>query len=163
MADREIRYCTTEDGARIAYCVEGEGPVLVMCPLFIESFSLEHLLPEQGEFARVLGLNNSIVKFDWRGTGLSEREVSDKSFLADQILDLQAVVTATGEPNVWIWANGNSGPPRTPVRQAIPGPRIESCACRHVREPPGRCASRHYSRVRQLGANQLAPAGTAFR
>mgnify|MGYP001609789380 FL=1 len=79
--DREIRYCTTEDGVRIAYCVEGEGPVLVMCPLFIESFSLDHLLPEQGELARGLGAL-SIVKFDWRGTGLSEREFPDTSFLA---------------------------------------------------------------------------------
>jgi hypothetical protein len=27
--EREVRYCTTEDGVRIAYCVEGGGPVLL--------------------------------------------------------------------------------------------------------------------------------------
>jgi hypothetical protein len=30
MADREVRYCTTEDGVRIAYCSEGEGEALLV-------------------------------------------------------------------------------------------------------------------------------------
>jgi hypothetical protein len=30
--EREIRYFTSEDGTRIAYCVEGEGPGLLACP-----------------------------------------------------------------------------------------------------------------------------------
>jgi hypothetical protein len=29
MAEREVRYCTTEDGVRLAYCVEGEGRALL--------------------------------------------------------------------------------------------------------------------------------------
>ena len=107
--EREVSYCTTEDGVRIAYCVEGDGPVLVMCPLFIESFSLDHELPEQGELARSLGVL-TIVKFDWRGTGLSEREFPDTALVQSQLLDLRAVVTATGAEGVSLWANGNSGP-----------------------------------------------------
>jgi class 3 adenylate cyclase len=122
--EREIRYCTTEDGVRIAYCLEGEGPILVMCPLFIESFSLDHLLPEQGELARGLG-TLSIVKFDWRGTGLSERGSPVIGFLESQIIDLEAVVTATGAESVSLWANGNSGPP----------------ALRFVRQYPDRVSS----------------------
>jgi len=35
----EIRYCTTEDGIRIAYTVRGEGLPLVQLAPFIESFS----------------------------------------------------------------------------------------------------------------------------
>ena len=38
--ERDVRYCTTEDGVRIAYCVEGEGPPLVVEAEFAESFSL---------------------------------------------------------------------------------------------------------------------------
>ena len=38
--EREVRYCTTEDGVRIAYCVEGKGPPLVVVAEFAESFSL---------------------------------------------------------------------------------------------------------------------------
>ena len=29
--EREVRYCTTEDGVRIAYAVEGSGPPLMVC------------------------------------------------------------------------------------------------------------------------------------
>lgn len=35
--EREVRYCTTEDGVNSAYCVEGEGPALLIIPLFVES------------------------------------------------------------------------------------------------------------------------------
>ena len=40
--EREVRYCTTEDGVRIAYRLEGERPPLVVPPFVIESFGLEH-------------------------------------------------------------------------------------------------------------------------
>jgi len=43
MAEREVRYCTTDDGIRIAYCVVGRGPPLIVCPQFVESFSLDHI------------------------------------------------------------------------------------------------------------------------
>ena len=37
--DREIRYCTTDDGVSIAYCVEGEGtPTILALPAFNETF-----------------------------------------------------------------------------------------------------------------------------
>ncbi len=36
----EVRYCTTEDGVRIAYCVEAKGPPLLVVPFFVTSFSL---------------------------------------------------------------------------------------------------------------------------
>jgi len=52
--EREVRYCTTDDGVRIAYCVEGEGSALVLMPFFVESFSLDHLAPEFLDFHRRL-------------------------------------------------------------------------------------------------------------
>jgi hypothetical protein len=48
--ERQVRYCTTEDGVRIAYCAEGEGAPLLVCPGFVESFSLDHLDPNEAEF-----------------------------------------------------------------------------------------------------------------
>ena len=42
--EREVRYCTTSDGVRIAYSVEGEGPPLLFCQ-HVYSFSLSHLVP----------------------------------------------------------------------------------------------------------------------
>lgn len=36
---REVRYCKTADGVRIAYRIEGEGPAVLACPMFVESFA----------------------------------------------------------------------------------------------------------------------------
>ena len=30
--EREVHYCTTEDGVRIAYCIEGAGPITILSP-----------------------------------------------------------------------------------------------------------------------------------
>jgi class 3 adenylate cyclase/pimeloyl-ACP methyl ester carboxylesterase len=91
--EREVRYCTTEDGVRIAYCVEGDGPPLVSCPHLFESFSLEHLLPQLSAIRRLIGQGHQVVRYDARGTGLSQREVGDVSPAA-LVLDLEAVVRA---------------------------------------------------------------------
>jgi class 3 adenylate cyclase/pimeloyl-ACP methyl ester carboxylesterase len=93
--EREIRYCTTEDGVRIAYCVEGDGPPLVGCPHLFESFSLEHLFPQLQEIRRLVGAGHQVVRYDMRGTGLSQRDVADISHKA-LVLDIEAVVKAAG-------------------------------------------------------------------
>jgi len=73
--EREVRYCTTEDGVRIAYCAEGEGPPLLVCPFFVESFALSHIVGEAYEgFFRRLGRDRRLVRYDARGTGLSQRK-----------------------------------------------------------------------------------------
>jgi len=74
MAEREVRYCTTEDGVRIAYCVEGEGPPLLMCPILFESFSVDHLLPGYQRFLQAIAGQCTLIRYDTRGTGLSQRE-----------------------------------------------------------------------------------------
>ena len=106
---REVRYCTTEDGVRIAYTVEGEGPPLVVCPYLLESFSLEHLFPAQQAFMRKLGKGRRVVRFDFRGTGLSQRDAEDISHSA-YLRDLEAVVRASGIERLALWGNVTSGP-----------------------------------------------------
>ncbi len=107
--EREVRYCTTEDGVRIAYCVEGEGPPLVVCPVLLESFSLNHLMPELEDFYRRIGAGRRLVHYDCRNTGLSERHVEDFS-LGATVLDMEAVADAAGLARFAIWAPSNSGP-----------------------------------------------------
>lgn len=106
-----IRYCTAEDGIRIAYCVEGEGegvPMLV-CPGFVESFSLDHLEPGQPEFMRRLREGRRLIRFDMRGTGLSQRGAADFSPAA-VALDLDAVLRAARVRRCYLWASTLSGP-----------------------------------------------------
>jgi class 3 adenylate cyclase/pimeloyl-ACP methyl ester carboxylesterase len=107
--EREIRFCTTEDGVRIAYCVEGEGPALVCCPDFVGSFALDPLIDDQMAFWRGLWGGRRVVRYDMRGTGLSDRDVADLSHEA-LVRDLRAVVQASGLTEMVLWASTLSGP-----------------------------------------------------
>lgn len=78
----EVRYCTTEDGVRIAYCVEGEGPAVIAVPGSISSFVEAHNLPFDAEFLAAIGTGRTLVQFDHRGVGLSQRDVPRPSLEA---------------------------------------------------------------------------------
>ena len=93
MPEREVRYCTSADGTRIAYCLQGEGPVLVALPQFVDSFSLDHLHSTRTPFFDALARNRTLVRYDLRGTGLSQRPATD--FSLDAVTaDLAAVVAS---------------------------------------------------------------------
>jgi len=110
MAEREVRYCMTADGVRIAYCAEGEGPALMVCPITaFESFSLNYLMPELEDFYREIGAGRTLVYYDMRGTGLSERRIEDFSLEA-VVSDVSAVADAAGLDRFAIWSPGLSGP-----------------------------------------------------
>ena len=124
MAQREIRYCTTDDGARIAYCVDGDGPTTILAlPAFNESFALDHLMPVYQLFYRDLGVGRRIVRFDRRGQGLSTegRTLPDK-FYGDGPLDLAAVARAVGPPVTRVGADA-LGAASALVLQRAPGAR----------------------------------------
>jgi class 3 adenylate cyclase len=109
MAYGEVRYCTTEDGIRIAFCVDGEGPPLLACANFVESFSVAHYLPQLEAFWRKIADHHQLIRFDARGTGLSQRDVEHYS-LAAFCLDIEAVVAAARLKKFAVWAPGTSGP-----------------------------------------------------
>jgi pimeloyl-ACP methyl ester carboxylesterase len=109
MAEGEVRYCTTADGVRIAYSVQGEGPPLLVCPFFIESFALEHTVPLYEQFWQQFGGRLQLIRYDSRGIGLSERDV-DQFSLETLCLDTEAVIKASGVKKVALWASQSSGP-----------------------------------------------------
>ncbi len=102
MSDRDIRYCTTEDGASIAYSVRGDGPPLVMTPFLMESFTLEEISPAYHAFSERLARSVRLIQYDLRGTGSSTRStVADK--LESFTYDLEAVVHAVGVSKVSVF------------------------------------------------------------
>jgi pimeloyl-ACP methyl ester carboxylesterase/DNA-binding CsgD family transcriptional regulator len=87
---RGVQFATTEDGVRIAYTVSGGGPPLIWLPHFLASnVQLEWEFPQQYVY-NWLGQHLTVVRFDCRGLGLSDREVEDISLEA-RIRDLRAV------------------------------------------------------------------------
>ncbi|MEX2225571.1 MAG: adenylate/guanylate cyclase domain-containing protein [Dehalococcoidia bacterium] len=105
----DVRFCTTDDGIRIAYCVAGDGPDMICCPDALGSFALDHLIEDQMGFWRALWHGRRVVRFDMRGIGLSDRDVEDVSHEA-LVRDLAAVVQASGAKDFTLWASTMSGP-----------------------------------------------------
>jgi len=92
---QEIRYCTTSDGVRLAYSTIGKGTPIVRTPHWFAH--LEHDLKGPIFRHQILGLahRHSLLRYDGRGIGLSQRDVANISF--DRLVeDLETVVDSAG-------------------------------------------------------------------
>src|SRR5438128_11056648 len=93
MAEPDIRYCTTSDGASIAYAAMGAGPVVIMLPS-VHSFAARmRLLPEHRALCDAIAERFTLLQYDGRGMGLSARERREDD-LAARLKDLGAVAGA---------------------------------------------------------------------
>ncbi|MCH7812142.1 MAG: hypothetical protein IH958_05885, partial [Chloroflexi bacterium] len=87
-----IQYAKTEDGVSIAYWTMGEGrPFVYMPDIPFSHIQLEWQSRGTRRWYERLAERRRLVRYDGRGIGLSEREVTDFSLNA-QVLDLEAVV-----------------------------------------------------------------------
>ncbi len=87
-----IQYTQTEDGVSIAYSLLGRGPALVHTPWFpLSNLQLEWQIPEFRDWYERLAEKRTLVRYDGRGTGLSDRQPTEFSVEA-RVPDLEAVV-----------------------------------------------------------------------
>lgn len=90
-----IQYIRTADGVSIAYWTLGDGQPLV----YLAGGPWNHIelwdLPECRRWYERLARQRMLVRYDIRGTGLSERDVADYSLDA-LVLDVEAVVDRLG-------------------------------------------------------------------
>ncbi len=80
IADQEIRFFTTSDGVRIAYTVGGEGPPLVRAIDWLNHLGFEWKSPFLRHWLSQIMEHNTLVRYDQRGSGLSDWNVDDFSF-----------------------------------------------------------------------------------
>lgn len=92
---QSIRFCTAPDGVRIAYAVHGAGPPLLISTCWLSHLQDDWISPVWRHFLDDLGRIATVVRFDERGYGLSDRDVSDFSLEA-RTGDLAAVADAAG-------------------------------------------------------------------
>lgn len=89
----QVRFCIAPDGTRIAYATWGEGPGR---PLVRAATWLTHVGEDEAFFRHWredLASDRPFVRYDLRGCGLSDRDVTDLSLEA-KVSDLAAVVDA---------------------------------------------------------------------
>jgi pimeloyl-ACP methyl ester carboxylesterase len=92
---QEVQYCTTPDGVRLAYSRIGKGTPIVRIPHWFAQ--LEHDLKGPIYRHQILGLAHchTLLRYDGRGLGLSQRDIREISF--DRLVeDLETVVNHAG-------------------------------------------------------------------
>jgi len=105
-----IQYTHTADGVSIAFWTLGEGVPLVHMPSPPWShIQLEWQDPGYRRWYERLAEKRKLVRYDGRGTGLSDRNVADYSVNA-HILDLQAVVERLALQRFVVVGAGTIGP-----------------------------------------------------
>ena len=90
MTEPRIQYAKTEDGVSIAYWTMGQGPPVIQVVGVFSHLQKEWVFPERRAFYERLAENHTLLRFDQRGSGLSDRDVSDYSLDA-HVMDIEAV------------------------------------------------------------------------
>ncbi len=93
--EQDIRFCTTADGVRIAYASVGQGPPLIRALGWATHLEYEWQSPLWRHFIEALAQHHTLIRYDGRGTGLSDRNV-DVHSVEQWATDLEAVADAAG-------------------------------------------------------------------
>ncbi len=93
--EQQVRFCTAGDGVRLAYAVHGRGPPIVRTATWLTHLDFDWESPVWRHWLAELGAGHTVVRYDERGCGLSDRELGDLS-VETWVADLEAVVAAAG-------------------------------------------------------------------
>ena len=105
-----IQYAQTADGVSIAFSTMGEGTPLVYMPVPPWGhIQMEWQMPAVRDLVEHLADKRKLVRYDDRGHGLSDRDVTDFS-LDSRLLDLEAVVDRLGLERFALLGPFHSGP-----------------------------------------------------
>ena len=92
---QDIRLCRAPDGVRLAYATVGSGPPLVKAANWLNHLEFDWESPVWRRLFRELAADHTLVRYDERGSGLSDRNPPSQSLEA-WVLDLETVVEACG-------------------------------------------------------------------
>ncbi len=105
-----ISYARSADGVSLAFTVAGDGPAVVFVPWVpFSNMRMEWQNPLLNRVFEQLARRLVLVHYDGRGTGHSQRDVTDVSLEA-MVSDLEAVIGRTGLTQVSLLGQYNSCP-----------------------------------------------------
>src|SRR5436190_6158317 len=90
---QEIHFCSAPDGTQLAYSMIGQGPPLVKTGNWMTHLEYDLESPIWRHLYRELAREHTLIRYDARGNGLSDRTPDDISFDAF-VGDLETVVAA---------------------------------------------------------------------
>lgn len=121
---QSIRFCTAQDGVRIAYAVTGQGPPIVRVVHFLTHLDFDLSSPVWRPWLAELCRNRQLIRYDGRGCGLSDAAPSALS-LDVWLADLEAVIDAAGLERFALF--GCSQGAATAIAYAAKHPERVSC------------------------------------
>ena len=92
---QQVRFCTAGDGVQLAYAVHGSGPPIVRVATWLTHLDFDWDSPVWRHWLAELGDGHTVVRYDERGCGLSDRELGELS-VETWVADLETVVDAAG-------------------------------------------------------------------
>jgi pimeloyl-ACP methyl ester carboxylesterase/DNA-binding CsgD family transcriptional regulator len=92
---QDIRFCTADDGVKLAYAVSGSGPPLVMSATWLSHLEHQWRSPAWQPWLEVFSRRHTLLRYDARGCGLSDWAAKDLSF-DTWVRDLERVIDAAG-------------------------------------------------------------------
>ncbi len=105
----ETRYARSGD-VNIAYQIVGHGPLdLVLVPGFVSHLDIDWEEPRPAHALRRLASFSRLIRFDKRGTGLSDRSVGLPD-LETRMDDVRAVMDAVGSERAALYGYSEGGP-----------------------------------------------------
>ncbi|MDN3637536.1 alpha/beta hydrolase [Simiduia curdlanivorans] len=94
LSRQKIKFCSTQDGVRIAYASVGEGYPIVKAANWLSHLEHDWDAPIWSPLFRDLATDHHFLRYDERGNGLSDWDVKDISFNAF-VEDLETVVATS--------------------------------------------------------------------
>jgi RNA polymerase sigma factor (sigma-70 family) len=116
----ETRFCSSPDGVGLAYAIEGEGPPLVKAGNWMTHLEYDRQSPVWRHWIRELSRGHTLVRYDERGCGLSDRQFDGTPTLDSYVGDLAAVVDAAGLERFALFGVSGGGP--TAIDYAVRNP-----------------------------------------
>lgn len=117
--EQSIRFCTTEDGVRIAYAISGKGSPVVRPGHWLTHLDYDIKSPVFLPLLTRLSERHLLVRYDPRGTGMSDRDVAE---ITPELWlkDLEAVVDALQLDRFALLGMSQGGP--AAIRYAVKHP-----------------------------------------
>lgn len=117
---QDVRFCRSADGTRLAYAVHGSGPPLLIDTCWLSHLEFDWESPVWRHFLLALGRIATVVRYDERGYGMSDRDVTDFGLDA-RVADVEAIADAAGLDRFALLGMSQGGP--AAITYAIRHPR----------------------------------------